>query len=239
MLCVSGHSCFNYLTKVSSIPSNKVAITGQPRYDIINRLDTKNIENKIFERYNLNPDKKLILITTQPEGIEIKTGHRYKFIQAILKALHEFSDVQAIIKPHPREEDAESFYQNIISKYNNGHIKVSSKKYNTYSLLATCNLLITSSSTTALEAILLQKPVIILNLSKFPDPIPYTESGAAIKVEKEKSLAPAIHRALFNDKVKSEMAKSRQKFISYHAYQDGEASKRVANLAIKMIEDSI
>jgi 3-deoxy-D-manno-octulosonic-acid transferase len=94
-------------------------------------------------------------------------------------------------------------------------------------------------STTALEAMILDKPVIIVDFIKNPFPTPYTESGAAIGVYKEEDLAPTIEKVLHNQKVQKELKNNRKQFVYEHAYKiDGQASKRVVDLIKLMIQES-
>jgi CDP-glycerol glycerophosphotransferase (TagB/SpsB family) len=97
----------------------------------------------------------------------------------------------------------------------------------------------TVHSTVALEAMLLNKPVITINLTGTPDYMPYAESGAALGVYREEDLVPAIRKALRDPQVIEEMAQSREKFISEYAYKpDGQAAKRIAELITRLIAES-
>ena len=113
------------------------------------------------------------------------------------------------------------------------------QKVDIYELLHASDLLITTHSTVGLEAILLEKPVITLNLTSKPDLMPYATSGAAIGVYKKEDLVPAMQTALFNPETKEEMAKRRKAFVLEHTYKpDGQASKRVAELITRLIQES-
>jgi len=91
--------------------------------------------------------------------------------------------------------------------------------------------MVTKSSTTTLEAAILNKPIIILNLSGKPDIIPYVDKGIALGVYKKEDLIPAIKNALYSREVREKLARQREKFVYDYAYlQDGNASERVASL---------
>ena len=104
-------------------------------------------------------------------------------------------------------------------------------------MVASSDILITVSSTVAIEAALLDKPIICINATD--EDSAYTSSGIAIEVRKLEELIPAIKNALYNEEVRGKLADARKKFVYEYAYiQDGEASKRVADLITQMIDDA-
>jgi glycosyltransferase involved in cell wall biosynthesis len=87
----------------------------------------------------------------------------------------------------------------------------------------------------AMEAVALNKPVIILNLSGEPDVVDYVEQGVALGVYKEGELKPTIEKLLKDD---SELAKNRKKYIEKYLYKiDGKATERVVKLIEEMIKN--
>ena len=106
-------------------------------------------------------------------------------------------------------------------------------------LLALSDVVIILSSTVGIEAALLDKPIICINIAnQEPDSI-YVSRGVAIEVRKMDQLIPAIKDALYNEEVRTRLAEARKKFVYDQAYiQDGQALKRVADLIIHMIEES-
>jgi CDP-glycerol glycerophosphotransferase (TagB/SpsB family) len=109
------------------------------------------------------------------------------------------------------------------------------KEVNTYELLNACDLAITKWSTTGLEAIALNKPLLILNLGGEPDRVEYVKEGVALGVYNEKDLTPTIEKSLKDD---SELAKNRGKYLEKYLYKiDGKATERVVNLIGEMIKE--
>jgi hypothetical protein len=84
-----------------------------------------------------------------------------------------------------------------------------------------------------MEAVALNKPVIVLNLSGEPDIVDYVEQGVALGVYREEDLKPSIEKLLKDD---SELAKNRGAYIEKYLYKiDGKATERV----LKLIEEII
>ena len=209
----------------SSYPSESLVVTGQPRYDCFYNI-IKSMDKELFIKEN-NLKRPLIVWTTQAHGLSKIENKRN--IECFLNLLKHNSKINLFIKPHPGETDLFS-YRPLV----NQNVTIS-KDVNLYELLYTCDLMITRHSTTAMEAVALNKPVIILNLSGEPDPVEYVKEGVALGVYKEGDLKPAIEELLRDD---SELAKNRKCYIEKYLYKiDGKATERVVTLIEGMINE--
>lgn len=82
-----------------------------------------------------------------------------------------------------------------------------------------------------LEAMLLDKPLITINLTKREDRVPYAEQGAAIGVYGQNDLLSAIKSVLSNQKTISRLRTRRKQFIEKYSYRiDGKAKERFSYL---------
>ena len=208
----------------------ELLLIGQPRYDILADADKIYNKNEILEQIDLDPSKKLIIWTTQTHGLPIDENE--KNVSAVFNAVKLLKNVQLVIKLHPAEDQNAPRYK----KDKSFNPVIVDGKADTYALLYACDLMITRHSTTAMEAVALNKPVIALNLSGEPDPVEYVKEGIALGVYKEEDLKTAIEKLLKDD---SELAKNRAKYIEKYLYKiDGKATERVINLIVKMVEES-
>lgn len=215
-------------------PADKVFVTGQPRFDLIGQ--TKFDRAHIMTGLGVSGNKGIVVLATQPLGALWTENEREEFVEAVVSAMSEFPEKQLVIKLHPGERIEE--YQETLDRIENGKALIC-QNIDLYQLLHACDLLMTAHSTVALEAMILNKPVITINLTGKPDLMPYAQSGAALGVYRKEDLTPAINKALHDPEVRRSLEKSRKKFISEHAYKlDGQASKRVAELIIRLIEES-
>ena len=97
--------------------------------------------------------------------------------------------------------------------------------------------MLTINSTAAIEAIILDKPVIVVNLTGEVDIMPYAQSGAALGVYKEEELVSAINDALNDKNTIRQLKEARKMFESEHAYKvDGKSTERVVELIERIIE---
>ena len=121
-------------------------------------------------------------------------------------------------------------YQRMVEDYGDSRIHVV-KDIDLYALLNNCQLLVTGFSTTAVEAMMFDKPVIAVNLSEQPEFLTYATEGAALGVYKYQDIEPAINKALFDEETRNELKQRRDKFVYNYAYKtDGKASHRIVEL---------
>lgn len=226
-MAVTGEAMKNVLIK-RGVDPEQLVITGQPRYD--NLFKKSFNKEKLLRELGISADKKIIVLTTQP----VSNEENELLLSAVTAAMKELPEAELIIKLHPDEKH--KWYQRVINNLNCKAVIV--KDTDIFELLNACEVMITLYSTTALEAMILDKPVITINLMNMPERMPYAESGAAIGVYRAEDIAPAVKRAMYDEETKKKLEAGRKKFVYEQAYLvDGKASRRVADLIIKMIDN--
>jgi len=205
----------------------KITITGAPQFDDLT-IRNISLNKNIIKKLGINPYKKLIFLTTQP------VSDMKEITTAVCKAVKSIPETQLVMKLHPSE-----YFMNIYKKIakKEGVNAIITKKY-LYPILNACDLLITPHSTTAMEAMILGRPVITINLTGKPDIMPYAESGAAIGVYRPEDIKPAIKSVLEDKDLREKLAKKAKQFIYDQCYKmDGKASERILNLINKITEN--
>jgi len=211
------------------VDTSKVVVTGRPTYDALVRAEGRFDRDKICRRLKLDPARKIVVYCS--ENLPLRDTER--IAGAVCRAMKSFSDVQFIIKVHPSELSI-SIYNKIAREI--GVQVLVTKEENIYEVLFACDLMITGFSTTALDAMILDKPVITINFTGLPDPIPFAESGATIGVYREEDLEPAIREGLYDDSVKERLRNDREKFVYEQTYlKDGKATERIVDLIARMV----
>lgn len=212
------------LTRPGNYPEYSVAVTGQPRYDCFEKKVFS--RDKVFRQFRLDRKKKLILWTTQdvPSQEEV-----------IFNAVKNIKDAQLLVKLHPRElAGVKPYYE----KAREMGIKIKAvQEGNTFEMISACDVMITMHSTTGLEAIMMSKPIVVLNISGKPDHVPYVSEGAALGVYKPENLEAALSRLLFDRKAREEIIKKSKEYSYRHSYKmDGKATQRVMNVAENLMK---
>ncbi len=214
------------LTQVGGYPENAVVVTGQPRYDRMIDLDQGSARSKFIEEWCLDPSKKIVLWTTQCHGISDSENELY--FHAVFDSIASLENVQLVIKQHPGEPKRyDAMIREHLKRYSiDAHIVA--KDADTLGLLTMSDLVLLLNSTTGLEAVALQKPLIVMNLGGQPDIVDYVQEGVACGVYKTEDLKSTIEQLLRDDAC---LAQNRERFIQKYLYRvDGKATERVVAL---------
>jgi UDP-N-acetylglucosamine 2-epimerase len=209
---------------------DKLVITGQSKYDLIPKKIKKFNRKKLYNELGLDSEKGIFVLTTQPFPHE----ENQKLLYAVLNAMKKYPDKQLVIKMHPREVN-KSFYQKIVNEMHVENVTIT-KNIDIIELLIGCEIMMTRSSNTALEAIILNKPVIIINLLNEPDFLSLVKKNAAVEVCKSEDLPIMIKEVLSNKKFRNKLNLHGKMLINHYFYKiDGRSSERIVNLIKRMI----
>lgn len=96
------------------------------------------------------------------------------------------------------------------------------------------DIIISSYSTTVLEACVLGKPAIILNIFGDPEYLPYVDLGLATGVYNLEKLTKAVEGILYDEVTRAAALDNASKFLnSNKQLTDGKAALRIADLIVK------
>ena len=223
--------CESAEIKSAASAARTVIVTGQPRYDILFNMQALYSKKDFKEHYGIKPEQKIVLWTTQTHGLSREEN--CENLHAVFEAFQGMDGVKLIIKQHPAETEAHTgLINDLLDSYDVDAIRTP-KDSDTYEQLFACDLMVTKHSTTAIEAVALDKPVVILNLSKKPDIVDYVRKNVAAGVYEKKDLRETILRLLNDD---GELKKNRDAYIGRNLFKiDGKATDRVVDAIDQMI----
>jgi len=216
------------------VEAKKLVITGQPRFDHLVQNSYVDTKEKLTRDLGIPIGQRIVLFTSQPNAPAafFSEAVRRKAIETIYRLAAELKDAVLVVKPHPDEKP--EFHQHLERELKLSNVFITPKRSNTQELIKACDILITFHSTTALEAILASKPVIIANFFG-NDKIFYVESQAAVEACSEKEVLEKIEAALHDSKTKERLKAGRERFVTEHIYNaDGGAGQRLINLMREM-----
>ncbi len=214
--------------------AKRVVTTGLPRYDVLFYASESYSKPEFFQRYNINPNHRIVYWSTQCHVLSDEENSAN--FQEVFGAMKQLKNVTLVIKQHPAED--ESHTQAIRTHMDDFDINaiIAPRDSDTYEQLFICDLLITKASTTAMEAVALKKPVIILNLSGEPDSVEYVREGVARGVYEAGRLLFAIEQLLRSD---SDLAAHRDGYIERYLYKvDGKATERVVEIITRLLSNA-
>jgi len=207
------------------VDSQKVVVTGCPRYDKFFHIRKKQ------KKYN-----HLLLIL---DWIAFSSSSRtsmdiFKQVMCMLRLLDQLKKVKLIIKLHPLQTESELMYvRSLVFKnnYYKEYVEVV-KDIDTNELLKTASIVFTHSSSVGLEALLMKKPVIILDILSGFKSIYKGYNGFLIVKDFDKLLILTRKILKDIDEYLRSNSKNIKKTIKFF-YDDskGESYKRVADLA--------
>ncbi|MGB8189268.1 MAG: CDP-glycerol glycerophosphotransferase family protein, partial [Nitrososphaeraceae archaeon] len=181
-LLVFGEFYRKLLVETFSYPSDRVITVGNPAYESVPTEIMDSRRQKILLDIGLDPSKKTVQVATS--GHQAKYG-RGDYDVLIVKAFSESlaqmgNDIQVLVKVHPIEDAAE--YLKIVREKNAPNLTVI-EEYPIQQLIAICDVFVSVLSTTIFEAMVMNKPVIIVEISEkiHRDIMSVGESGAAMR----------------------------------------------------------
>lgn len=217
----------------NGVEPERIVVTGGPVFDKI--VSLKPDKGKIYTEIGIGPgSKKIIVFTMQKQGPgfrpsieEIEAGT----IETI-KAASQCQDVLLLFQAHP--EQTIEYIQRFAEKAGYSDARVI-KYYDTESLIAVSDGVITFFSTTATDALVLGKPLLTINLSDDRDFYPFVSMGAAFGAYTKEEIMPAFKKLVENPE---ELKDGREKAVPYVVYKtDGKSLGRVLNLIEKFLKE--
>jgi len=225
---VYGHYYKRFSEKMSHYHKKAIEVTGNQRYDSYAKPKTN--KKEVLKEFNLSREKKVMMLNTE----SMSTIEERKRLALIgLGAFHKFKkrnkNYQLVIKQHPEEEESLT-YRDIIKRLKIKDVKIF-RKVNSFRLMSVCEVIFGSESTLHYEAMMLKKPVIIINVRGIPEKRPFVKNKAALSVRKEEEMYAALNNVLNKKRFRETLIKNANREINNHCYKiDGKASLRIAEL---------
>lgn len=220
----------NMLMKIGKYAASQIVVTGQPRTDVFFENKGKYSKARICGKLGINPGKKLIVFASQPldELSESKIT-----LTAVIESVRNLKDAKLVVKLHPG--DNEQYYKRIIDDLRYDAVAI--KDIDLYELLYCSELVISIQSTVILEALMLDKPVIKINLIENYNLFGGVVPQGIIEVFKEEGLPKVIDKILSDKAYMEKIKKKRKKMISEYFYKiDGNSTKRFVKVLDGMLK---
>jgi CDP-glycerol glycerophosphotransferase (TagB/SpsB family) len=181
---------------------------------------------KILDELGLDKNRRIITIAT----LHIPGGEaRKRIFEFACSAIQRLTNAQFIVKMHPFETDRKTYLQILKKKRIKDYIIL--RKYDIHKLFLISDIVMTTYSTSGIEAIVLDKPLIIIRTGEQPKSVDYASYGAAIQATGENQLFRAICQIYDDQKLMHRLAKGRKKFIEDYCHKvDGNTSYRISQL---------
>ena len=228
---VFGEYFKDMLCGTSVYPEDSLVVTGSCRHDVIDTIKNDLSKEDVLSCYGIDHTKRTILWTTT--CIAMIDEENIINFRAFRAAMDQLSDTILVIKMHPNSKDR---YVRMAKEYLSmprDNVVIVPKNADTLCLIHACDMMVTKMSTTAIEAVAMDKPLLILNLTGDADKMEYVSQNIAVGVYAAEDLAATIENLINDD---AELAENRNRYVEQYFYKiDGRASRRVAGLIDDML----
>ena len=219
------------------IEHHRIIVTGNPRFDLYRQ--NKRMRNEFREIRNIPKNARLVAFMSVPVASEetggIESGMTKSEYETILETiyglLNDMDGIFLVVKPHP-EEDI-SIHQKFRAASQEDHFKFVTN-CSAYELLNAADIVITLYSTTALEAVYLDKPLFLLNFRQGADLVDIAERGAAVSIRSREELVQALRDYFRNTEMEKKYGEGRKQYLAQMGIKPGESASRCAEVIMSL-----
>lgn len=180
--------------------------------------------------------KRVVLFTSQPGGRDVSLGANAATFMGLLTAVCQAPAAEnlfLVLKPHPVQTDSELMEwqrQAAIQGWIVNEHYVILPQIPLHAALPYTAVCVTIFSTTGLEALWRNCPLLVINLTDKPDMVDYTVGGAALVAHSSEEIWPQLRLAL-DPTLQQQQAPARQQLAqAYMGPTDGQALSRITQL---------
>jgi hypothetical protein len=222
-----GEAAQRILVELGHYPLATLTLTGSPKFDALLEATRTWDREASRARLGIGPGEKLLVVASRYKGIRETHQSIGSAFAGFVRAVESTPGVRCLVKPHPAEpQDA---YDADISAAKAARVRAVPPRADLTELLHAADGLVTVESLSAVEALVLSRPVLILNMPTNLREI--VDQGAAIGVAEGEDPLPALRALLFDAATAERLTAARERYLSYVACGvDGRATERIIAL---------
>jgi len=230
------------IMKNNGIPEERIYVLGNPRYD--SYFPDDHLKDRVRKDLNVPDSHVLVAFMSVPpvtEGIgKREAGLSLQEYETILAMVYELPDrlenMVLAVKPHPEEFEYIEYHKTFMGAEGprKNRIRLIQNR-NAYEIMNASDLVITMQSTTGLEAILLEKPLIMVNITDREDYVNYASSGAACRVSRREGLVPAVQSLLHDHETAEHFRRTRKQYLKENLGYMYQSARRSADVLLGLI----
>lgn len=220
---VYGRAAKELLVRRGSYDPDRIIITGSPKFDDLVRAAQGFDRDRTRAELGV-PDGERFLVLAS----------RWTAVGPVFRELAEASEslegLWLFVKPHPAESTRP--YEEVLESVGPSRVRVLPAMMNLLELLFASDGLVTVDSFASSEALVLGRPVLVVNLPSNLDAL--VARGVALGVPRGESIEGAVRRLLFDDDVRRELERARKEYIQEFAFgADGRSTERIVEAILE------
>lgn len=230
LTAVFGEEARRLLIEMGRYPENRIVITGSPKFDSLLERSRKLKPSMIRDSLGLSNADALVLVASRFRPIRDTHQAIGTAFPELVRAVESMDGVAALVKPHPAEPKEP--YEEVLKRLGSRNVGLVNPTQDLGALLVASDVLVTVESLSAVEALVVGRPVVVLNMPTNLRSL--VESGAALGVPAGADPRPVLERALFDEPSRKALEAARRRYLDEVARGvDGQATRRLVELVRK------
>ncbi len=224
---VFGEAARSFLVERGGYPQASLRVTGSPKFDELLAAAGRRDRAALRARLGVGEGEALVVLASRFRPIRPTHQAVGRELPGFVRALEATPGVTCLIKPHPAEP-AEP-YAAVLRALGAARARVLPPASDLIELLLLADALVTVESLSAVEALVLDRPVLVLGMPTNLREL--VEAGAALGVEAGADPQPALRALLFDDATRDALEQARARYRQHVAGGlDGRATERLVEL---------
>ncbi|MGH9462102.1 MAG: hypothetical protein ACRD1X_12845, partial [Vicinamibacteria bacterium] len=216
---VFGSMARDLLVERGHYPPERIVITGSPKFDALLEAGRNFDRRETRERLGLAADVPMLVVASRFTAIG-------PVFEDLVHAVEGVADLWLLVKPHQAERS--DAYQQVGARARASRLRILPPEENLLELLFASDGLITVDSLASSEALVLGRPVMVVNLPSNLSAL--VERGVAFGVPSGEPIEPALRRFLHDRDLGRELESQRRKYLEEFAYgADGASTSRIVS----------
>jgi hypothetical protein len=221
------------------IDENRVLTCGAPYLDR-RPLQTGKVHPDLARLLELGPDQPWILVATSGPGHRVSHDQHTVVIEQLMGLSNRFPQVTFAVKLH--RKDHANYYREVAERLGAHRLRIipdGAPEYprDIFDWLQGCSAVLTGASTVAIEAMLMNVPVITMDFCDEIHGIDFIEAGATLHVTSGSQLDEQLRAALDHPEVVRQLNVKVAEYLhdSFFAL-DGQSAQRTAKALIALVD---
>lgn len=224
---VFGAAARRFLVEEGHYAPAALVVTGSPKFDELLQAARSWDRPALRARLDVAPEQRLVLVASRFRGIRETHQSIGSAFPALLRAVAALPSVRLLIKPHPAESPAD--YERALRQQKGVRAALLPASADLLQHLFAADALVTVESLSAVEALVLDRPVLILNMPTNLREM--VEKGVAVGVPAGADPGPALRAVLEDEATRARLATARHAYLDDVASGvDGRATERLLQL---------
>ena len=224
---VFGDAARRFLIQSGHYAPASLSVTGSPKFDAVLEASRAWRRDEVRREMGVEVTARVVLVASRFRGIRETHQSIGSAFPGLLRAVEELPAVQLLVKPHPAEPAAG--YVTCIGEARTARARVLPPSADLVKLLFAADVLVTVESLSAVEALVLDRPVVVLNMPT--NLAEMVAAGAALGVAAGEDPLTALRSVLDDPGTRQRLADGRRRYLGDVARGvDGQATARLLSL---------